>query len=74
MRNLLGFLMNQLFLYLSLFAIGSVVVVLGVGIYSLMRGGGFGAKWSNKLMRLRVLLQAIAIMCLIAFALLSVKS
>ena len=48
---------------LSLFA---VVVVLFFGIYALFRGGDFGRSYSNKLMRLRVLLQFIAILVLVA--------
>jgi len=48
---------------LSLFA---VVVVLFFGIYALFRGGDFGRSYSNKLMRLRVLLQFVAICILVA--------
>ncbi len=39
----------------------AVVAVLAVGIYSLFRGGDFGRSYSNKLMRLRVVMQALAI-------------
>lgn len=39
----------------------AVVVTLGVGFYSLYRGGQFGRSWSNKLMRLRVVLQFVVI-------------
>jgi hypothetical protein len=39
---------------------------LGIGIYSLFRGGAFGHAWSNKLMRLRILCQAIAIVIVAA--------
>jgi hypothetical protein len=39
----------------------AVASVLAVGIYSLFRGGDFGRSYSNKLMRLRVVMQAIAI-------------
>ncbi|MFN3520888.1 MAG: twin transmembrane helix small protein [Phenylobacterium sp.] len=48
---------------LSLFA---VTVTLGIGIYALFRGGDFGRSYSNKLMRLRVLLQAVAVALLVA--------
>jgi predicted membrane protein len=47
----------------------SLAVVLGVlalGIYALFRGGSFGRSYSNKLMRLRVLVQFIAILVLMA--------
>jgi nitrogen fixation-related uncharacterized protein len=43
-----------------------VVAVLCVGIYALFRGGDFGRSYSNKLMRLRVLAQFIAILVLLA--------
>ena len=43
-------------------ATAAVAVVLLIGLYSLWRGGDFARTNSNKLMRLRVLLQAIAIL------------
>jgi len=52
----------MVFLNIALaFAVLGVVLALGVGIFSLVRGGEFGRDWSNRLMRLRVLFQAIAI-------------
>ena len=42
-------------------AMGVVVVVLLLGFYTLFRGGAVSASWSNKLMRIRVVAQAIAI-------------
>ena len=50
---------------LILLAIAAVTVTLGFGIYSLYRGGDFGRSNSNKLMRLRVVLQAVAIVLLV---------
>lgn len=47
-------------------ALTSVAGALGLGVYSLFRGGEFSLKWSNKLMRLRVGLQFIAILVLAA--------
>ena len=47
-------------------ALAAVTVTLGFGIYSLYRGGDFGRSYSNKLMRLRVVLQAVAIVLLVA--------
>ena len=44
----------------------AVATTLGFGIYSLYRGGDFGRSHSNKLMRLRVVLQAVAIAVLVA--------
>lgn len=51
---------------LILIAIAAVAVTLGFGIYSLHRGGDFARSNSNKLMRLRVVLQATAIVLLMA--------
>jgi hypothetical protein len=47
-------------------AVLAVALTLGAGIYSLYRGGDFGRSYSNKLMRLRVVLQAFAIVVLCA--------
>jgi hypothetical protein len=47
-------------------ALAAVFATLCVGIYSLFRGGEFGRAYSNKLMRLRVLLQFIAVCVLVA--------
>jgi hypothetical protein len=52
--------------YLIFAALAAVSTVLALGIYALFRGGDFGRSWSNKLMRLRVLTQAIAIAVLVA--------
>lgn len=49
---------------LVLIAIGAVAITLGFGIYSLYRGGDYARTNSNKLMRLRVVLQATAIVLL----------
>jgi heme/copper-type cytochrome/quinol oxidase subunit 2 len=42
-------------------AVGIVFLVLLAGLYTLWKGGAVSASWSNKLMRIRVLAQAIAI-------------
>ena len=46
-------------------AVGVVFVVLCLGLYTLWRGGAVAASWSNKLMRIRVLAQAIAIVIIL---------
>jgi hypothetical protein len=51
----------DLFTYLIPLALFAVAAVLAVGIYALFRGGDFGRSYSNKLMRLRVVMQALAI-------------
>lgn len=43
-----------------------VAGVLVVGLYSLFRGGDFAKTYSNKLMRLRILAQFIAIVIIMA--------
>ena len=42
-------------------AVGLVFLVLCLGLYTLWKGGDTARSWSNKLMRIRVLAQAIAI-------------
>lgn len=51
------------FLYYLLIPISllAVLAVLGTGIYAMFKGGDFNKKYSNKLMRLRITLQFIAI-------------
>jgi hypothetical protein len=47
-------------------ALGVVVVILLLGLYTLWKGGATSASWSNRLMRLRVLAQAIAVAVIMA--------
>jgi hypothetical protein len=46
--------------------LGVVFVILAAGIYALFRGGEFGRTWSNRLMRMRVLFQFIAVLVIVA--------
>ena len=39
----------------------AVLAVLFWGIFSMARGGEYNVKWSNKIMRYRVVLQGIAL-------------
>jgi ABC-type uncharacterized transport system YnjBCD permease subunit len=57
-----------------LIATAAVAVVLVIGLYSLYRGGDFARTHSNKLMRLRVLLQAIAILVIMLVLLFNSQS
>jgi Hypoxia induced protein conserved region len=57
--------MGNVFDILILLAIAAVAITLGMGLYSLYRGGDFARSYSNKLMRLRVLLQAVAVLLLV---------
>jgi hypothetical protein len=47
-------------------ALGVVFVVLIIGLVALFRGGDFGRSWSNRMMRLRVLAQFVAVLVLLA--------
>ena len=47
-------------------AVAIVFLVLCLGLYTLWRGGETARTWSNKLMRIRVLAQAIAIVIIMA--------
>ncbi len=58
--------MSTVFTYLIPIAIGIVFIILCGGIYTLFRGGEFGRSWSNKMMRLRVAAQFVAILVLCA--------
>jgi hypothetical protein len=51
----------DLFSFLIPASLAAVTIILALGIYALYRGGDFGRSYSNKLMRLRVMAQAIAI-------------
>ena len=53
-------------LYIILLVAVGLVLILGIG--TLFKGGETSKKYSNKLMQLRVLLQFIAIIALVAFA------
>ncbi|MDC0514184.1 twin transmembrane helix small protein [Pelagibacteraceae bacterium] len=57
-----------LFNFIGFILLGSVAVVLMLGIYTLFKGGNTSKKYSNKLMQLRVLLQFIAVIVLVVLA------
>jgi hypothetical protein len=46
-------------------AIAAVALVLFAGIFTLYKGGDVSRTWSNKLMRLRVLAQFIALIIIL---------
>lgn len=58
--------MDKLFDILIPVSLAAVLMALLAGLYALYRGGEFGRSYSNKLMRLRVLMQFIAILVLVA--------
>jgi len=57
--------MNTVILILLAASLAAVVIVLLTGIVGMARGGDFNAKYGNKLMRLRVILQGLAIVLFI---------
>ena len=61
--------MEKLFSWLVGIAMAAVLAVLLFGVASMFRGGEFNRKYANKLMRLRVLLQAVALILFAIFML-----
>lgn len=59
-------LMTSILFAVLLIAMLAVVVVLFIGLIGMARGGDFNAKYGNKLMRWRVVLQGIAVLILVA--------
>lgn len=60
-----------IFPYLIGVALAAVLATLFVGALSMARGGEFNRKYGNKLMRLRVGLQAITVVLFIVYVLLT---
>lgn len=58
--------MDRVFDFLIPATLLAVLLALSGGLYALFRGGDFGRSNSNKLMRLRVVLQFVAIIVLVA--------
>jgi hypothetical protein len=59
--------MEQVLQILIPIALVAVVAVMGAGLYALHRGGEFGRTWSNRLMRMRIATQAVAVLLLLIF-------
>ncbi len=53
--------MNTFFMICAGIAMLAVLGALGLGLFSMMRGGAFNEKYGNKLMQLRVALQGLAL-------------
>ena len=60
--------LNLILPYAIFIVLFSVLLVLFIGIISLLRGGDFNKRWSNKLMRARVILQGLAILLILLTA------
>ncbi len=61
--------MSTFFIVLTLIAMIAVLAALFAGLISMARGGEFNARYGNKLMRARVVLQGLAVLLLVAAAL-----
>jgi heme/copper-type cytochrome/quinol oxidase subunit 2 len=57
-----------IFNFIGFVLLGSVAIVLLLGLYTLFKGGDTSKKYANKLMQLRVFLQFIAIIILVGMA------
>ena len=63
--------MTGAFPVIVVFALLAVLAALGLGLFSMARGGQFNARHGNKLMRLRVTLQFVAIVLVLLAVLIS---
>jgi len=52
---------------LIILSLVAVLIVLGVGIIGMLRGGDFNRRYGNKLMRVRVATQGLAILLILLF-------
>lgn len=52
--------------YAAIAACVVVLAVLAVGVFSFAKGGEFNRKYANKIMRLRIVTQAIAVVLILA--------
>lgn len=61
--------MSQAPLYfLAVAAVLAVLVILMIGLGSFTKGGEFNRKYSNKLMRMRIIAQAVAVGLILLYA------
>ena len=59
--------MSSILLILAIVTCLVVLIILMFGIGSFAKGGNFGRKYSNKLMRWRIIAQAVAVLLIIVF-------
>jgi hypothetical protein len=62
--------MSGVVFFLIPLGLAATAIILAIGIYSLAKGGAFAKENSNKLMRLRIMAQAITIALMLLFLLL----
>jgi len=61
--------MDTVFYYVVVVAVLAVLVILMIGLGAFTKGGEFNRKYANKLMRMRIIAQAVAVLLIILFAL-----
>jgi hypothetical protein len=61
--------MNSFFIILLALAMLAVLASLGIGLFAMARGKEQDAKLSQRMMRFRVILQLVALVCFILAAL-----
>ena len=59
--------MSGFVFFLIPIGLAATAIILGVGLYSLAKGGAFAKENSNKLMRLRVVAQGVTIAVMMLF-------
>ena len=59
--------MDTLVFFLIPIGLAATALILGVGLYSLAKGGAFAKENSNKLMSMRVMAQAVTIGLMMLF-------
>ncbi|MEZ5922530.1 MAG: twin transmembrane helix small protein [Parvularculaceae bacterium] len=59
--------MSKFVFFLIPVGLAATLVILGLGIYSLAKGGTFAKENSNKLMRFRVMAQGVTIVLMLLF-------
>ena len=60
--------LNSILPFIIAIVLIAVLIVLLIGIISMLKGGEFNKRWSNKLMRARVVLQGLAVMLILLAA------
>ncbi len=60
--------LQAVFPMLIVIALAAVLVVLLTGVIGMLRGGQFNKQYGNKLMRLRVALQGVAVLLIVVYA------
>ncbi|MGH6893774.1 MAG: twin transmembrane helix small protein [Dongiaceae bacterium] len=53
--------MATMFIILTAIFMAATLIALGIGVFGMGKGGDFNQRYANKLMRLRVMFQGLAI-------------